>query len=1477
MMGKRRIYLISVIFFYAVLPLSAQMSGSYTLGGAKGSRNFISWSDFVSEWNKNGASSNVVVEVLSNDTVSQSIAIKQHAISPSRSNKTLRINGNGYRLVANSPKEVLHFDGADHVILNKLTIENTSDKTALLGIRFSNRADSNTIDSCVIVFSKLARKGLDTGAYIAFTADTGRLTRTSSKHAGIGNVITHNRLYSELAQSPGPFYGIYDKQGSNDFKQVSTHNRLDSNIISTFYSVGIFMQYINGEQCRGNTITRESCSYASSTDTTLIGVFCLDGRSDSFPLRITHNSIEHLPYKNAGLNNAMDFIWNLFGINIWKLTGGKETVVIEDNRLTDFVYYSRFHGVLSQFSEQVSISNNSLYKIKGERGYSYGIYSQYGDDVVIENNSLKKLDFGSSYSGNGVLIFGNQMGSGTWGENRISRNILDSNKAFNELYSVATMWKGNWEISRNQIVQNQTVDPKGQTIGIFFYYCVNMNVHDNLLAYNYGPSESYCIYSTNYNTNQGLNVFHNTLYDTVPSNLSHSSALIYLDDDSRTEVKGNIVFGTGSGDVFPMFLNTIVTLGPIAKNSIFLKGYSNETWAFEVNQYTGFNDWNRYGSQDSLTYWIPPSFANPSTGDFRSKEYRNQNNVESFTRTQEDLNGNARNPDACDRGAVCDSFNLHLWFDRVIPDTVCSGFVLADDIGIINGFSDTVRDVVFTVNQDSQSLVFKRRLNILGKDTAIVKLPKSIRLNRWGLNKGYFCISSSNDNKLDDTVHFSVFVKPSPGGSEWIPKFDSTLFNVPVVTNDFDATLCNREIAYAIAPPRGFSRSDYGLTKKWHAVAQAYTETGRPVKGAKITPPTVGDDLVCSFITGDTSLEDSYLWLELKIIDLNTGCDSLLRRKVYVEPTPIVSFKMDSVVCQEDSILLQNQSALRVGNSYMRYYWEWGSGDTSSEFNPSLFLKDTGLFPVILRVTTSPYNFVFYDTQYIRVHASPDISFTKGIACEGRNVTFTNTSISKGADFLWNFGDGNPDTSFNGSRFDYIYSKRGNYTVQLEGTENGCSGIFTLRFNVFEQPVASMIYDSVVCVGEEIDFKSGTQMQTALFGVRWDFDENDAFSTQKNTRYVYDTAGLKQIAFLVNSEFGCSDSISGQIRVNPSPIAQFQHDDLCVGSSTKFENTTIPVNGNLWQLQWKLNSTLKGEGSSFSSNWSDTGDQIVQLRVELDNGCIDSIVKTIKVLNPITVDFDFEVLCSGDSVRMISQSDPIDDFSYLWKWGGTDSSTAKDIKLVFDTYDSISVPVLLRVSGNNYCSSQIVKEVSVLPRPKTCDFQYITDYEYAFYGASFNPQDDLGAIGGQEGVTYTWEIDNFKTFQTKGQESQLKYAFDSDGLYKVHMVAKTDAHGCTCEKAYSIKMDRLSDNSPDLNIQVFPNPVSDGFLHFEGVYALEKARLIAHNGKTWPLNIQQKGKNNFMCKLPPVSDGVYQVECFASGRVMRVKVALFRP
>ena len=1477
-MNLRRFILLSALLITGFFPLKGQLSGNYTIGGSSGTRNFPSWTAFADTWNQNGISSQVTVRVLKTDTLFSAIQLKQHSSAPTQKGRDLKILGNGFRLVGNFKGEVLHLNGIDHVHLRNLIIENRFTQSSVLGVRFSNGADSNRLDSCSVVFSKLIQFRKDTGAYIAFAPDTGRITRNTTKHAGIGNIIINNKFYCSLSQSPGPFYGIYDQQGSVDYTKISTHNRIDSNLISSFYSVGIYMRFINGEVCRANTITRGNCSSSSNSDTTLIGIFCLDGRSDNQAIEIKGNQIEHLPYKNASLNGAIDFIWNLYGINAWKLSGGgKRTVLIEGNQLSDFTYYSRFHGILSQYGEQISISDNFLSEIKGDRGYSFGIYSQLGDDVKIDRNVLRKIDFGSSNAGDGVLVFGYEMGSGTWGGNSVVGNILDSNSGYKELYSIATMWKGNWEIAQNKVLRNFTVAPKGITVGIYFYYCVNMDVHDNVLALNYGPAETYYIYSTNYNTNQNLNVFHNTIYDSLSASSGHASALIYLDDDSRTEVVGNIVEGEGGGDVYPMFLNTVSILSKVTDNSIYVKGYSTENWAYEVNQYTNFQNWNKSGAQDSLTYWIPSNFASKSSADFRSLEYRNQNNVPANTLSKRDVNGKSRHINFTDRGAVIDSMNLSLFISGNIPDTICSGYVLATELGIVNGYVDTVFDVAITVRKNAKVVQDKQRLNILASDTGYFQLLEPLQIQEWGWNDISIFISSSNDNTHDDTLHYRVYVKPSPGSSVVTPQIDSSQANIPIVGSDFDVVLLNTEIAHSVSPPRGFSRSNYGKAQKWFAETQAITQDGSLVLGASVIEPKSNADLIWKFSPRDTSLEDSYIRLQLRIMDIGSGCDTIIERIVYIEPTPTVYFNMDSAICSQDTLNLKNETSIKSSNTYMRYFWEFGNGDTSRDYNPFCVFEDSGQFPIRLIVTTSPYNFKFTYSDTITVNPIPEVSFTKGTACEGRSVTFENTSKSNRADFIWDFGDGSlPDTT-NTSSVSHVYSKKSNYNVVLTGIDQGCSNQQTTRLSVFEQPIALMEFDTVNCSNQLVDFSNKTQLTTAIFGVRWDFGENGSYSTQKNTTYRYDSAGLKTVKYTVKSEFGCVDSTTREIEIKPSPKPQFSIDRLCKLSPTRFENTTEDVPGYLWQLQWSLNGDDEGSKSYFTKDWVDTGVQKIVLMVQLDNGCSDSIVENVRVLDEVAIDFTYDINCAGDSTRFVNLSKPSTGVDFVWKWGNGEMKESFHHNIVFDATDSMAFSVGLTATAENTCTTELIKQVPVWPRPKTCDFDYQSDYSFAYFGLALNPKDDLGELGGQSGITYTWKIENNGSFKTQGESGLLQYALPNDGSYVLEMLAETDAHGCRCSKEYIFIMDRLGKGCESLGFNIYPNPVNSDRFRIDGYEAIEELSLTSINGQRWSLNLEQIQRESFECELPEIAAGMYYLEWQSKGKLYRANLMVTHP
>ena len=94
---------------------------------------------------------------------------------------------------------------------------------------------------------------------------------------------------------------------------------------------------------------------------------------------------------------------------------------------------------------------------------------------------------------------------------------------------------------------------------------------------------------------------------------------------------------------------------------------------------------------------------------------------------------------------------------------------------------------------------------------------------------------------------------------------------------------------------------------------------------------------------------------------------------------------------------------------------------------------------------------------------------------------------------VWDFGDGLGSVNKSDLSFDYLFSKYGTYTVSLTASNSSCSTKYELKTPVFERPVASYTYNrNDECVGGDVNFKTSTFIQSSLFGVVCDFDEDNS-------------------------------------------------------------------------------------------------------------------------------------------------------------------------------------------------------------------------------------------------------------------------------------------------------------------------------------------------------------------------------------------------
>ncbi len=257
-------------------------------------------------------------------------------------------------------------------------------------------------------------------------------------------------------------------------------------------------------------------------------------------------------------------------------------------------------------------------------------------------------------------------------------------------------------------------------------------------------------------------------------------------------------------------------------------------------------------------------------------------------------------------------------------------------------------------------------------------------------------------------------------------------------------------------------------------------------------------------------------------------------------------------------------------------------------------------------------------------------------------------------------------------------------------------------------------------------------MQTSLFGVRWEFGEGSAYSTQKNTSLIYDSAGKKRVTLFVNSEFGCRDSLSRDVVVKPTPYVDFDVDRICIHSKTNFKNTTVYDKSVLVQSSWYLNDEEVSNNWDWQTDWEVLKINKVKLKVLNDQGCADSSERDVEILDEAIPDFNVESTCSGDSllVENLTKYDGLMDAQYVWNFNNTDTSKEYSPKFIIVTSDSITVPLRLTTIIEGGCESTLTKGVFIKPQPKTCDFKFTPDYSYAYYGAELTPVDTALTLGG---------------------------------------------------------------------------------------------------------------------------------------------------
>ena len=348
---------------------------------------------------------------------------------------------------------------------------------------------------------------------------------------------------------------------------------------------------------------------------------------------------------------------------------------------------------------------------------------------------------------------------------------------------------------------------------------------------------------------------------------------------------------------------------------------------------------------------------------------------------------------------------------------------------------------------------------------------------------------------------------------------------------------------------------------------------------------------------------------------INDGCsyDTAMQTiTVHPLPNPLFSAISDTL-CGDQSFTFINQSAGAFSS-----YWEFGDGNNSVLTDPVHAYSSPGVYNVTLTITDLVYGCVnTYSDQVVSlVVPEAIISSSPTYGCMPLIVNFTNSSTN--AQFYsWDFGDGN---SSNNTAPVNTYINDGNYYITLIALNaNGCNDTTSINVDVYPIPVPdfSIVYDDSCVLPASVSFVNNS---TGAINYNWNFGDGGTAISTDPTHY-YQNDGQFNVQLTVENSYGCVDSISELVIIDPIPIVSFTASPLfgCVPLVVGFSNASQNANYYNWDYgDGNVSSLISG-----FHTYTIAGNYVATLVVEDLNGCTDSSSVNITVYPEPVADFTY--------------------------------------------------------------------------------------------------------------------------------------------------------------------------------------------------------------------------------------------------------------
>ena len=383
-------------------------------------------------------------------------------------------------------------------------------------------------------------------------------------------------------------------------------------------------------------------------------------------------------------------------------------------------------------------------------------------------------------------------------------------------------------------------------------------------------------------------------------------------------------------------------------------------------------------------------------------------------------------------------------------------------------------------------------------------------------------------------------------------------------------------------------------------------------------------------------------------------------------------------------------------------------------------------------------------------------------------VQFTDGSAGNPTQWKWDLGNGTISYLQHPS---VTYFNPGLYSVKLivKNTSGEDSLVKTNYVTVYAAPSINFIASQTTgCNMVAANFTDQTNAGSgSINSWQWDFGDGILSSTQSPV-HAYLQIGNYNISLKVGNSNGCVATLLQKAYIKVNGVkANFNNivSARCTPSKIIFKNISTG-NGSI-RYKWFFGN---GDSSILESpvyTYATGGNYTVKLLVSNEHGCVDSMIKNILVINPVSAAFtsDITTACKAPAtVKFTNQV--LSGNTYQWSFGDTLASTASNPSHVFQDTGTYTVKLIVR---NNGCVDSVKKTGYIKIQKPFVVFDNLPDSGCS----SFTKNITVVVNGSDKVVNYLWDFGD----GANSNSISPTHTFTSSGYHTVSLVT-TDAVGC---------------------------------------------------------------------------------------------------